>query len=205
MNNTVKKILSIFMTVAMVAALGCTVFAADINTNGGNGTTPVKLSSTDDGTLDGSPAATALSVTIPTSLPVAVDTNGNTTTATTAKITNNSYGAVRVKSATISGSNDWKLTTFGDKNTLASEKVDSNKIGFAMTIGEGDQVKTSGTDNEQVLISSPVTGCYMSGSGDTNNNSVAINYKAIVTPVSKAVTDSEVASIVFVVEFDTVD
>ena len=202
-NNTMKKVISIVLAVCALAAMTIPSFAADITTNGGNGTTPVNLYSTDDGTHDGEPAATALSVTIPTALPVAVGTDGETTTADNAKITNNSYGAVRVKSATISGANGWTLTAFGDKSTLANEKVDSNKIGFAMSIGGGNQVKTTASGNMQALISNPVTGCYMSGAGDTAKNSVSVLYDAIVTPVSSAVTNKTVANIVFVVEFDT--
>ena len=202
-NNTIKKVISIILAVCSVAAMAVPAFAADITANGGNGTTPVNLYSTDDGTIDGNPAATALSVTIPTALPVAVGIDGETTTADNAKITNNSYGAVRVKSATISGANGWTLTAFGNKNILAGEKVDSNKIGFAMTVGEGAQVKTDASGNTQALISTPVTGCYMSGAGDTTRNSVSVLYDAIVTPVSSAVTNKTVANIVFVVEFDT--
>ena len=202
-NNTMKKVISIILAVCALAVMAIPAFAADITTNGGNGTTPVNLYSTDDGTIGGDPAPTALSVTIPTALPVAVGSDGETTTADNAKITNNSYGAVRVKTATISGANGWTLTAFGNKNTLASEKVDSNKIGFAMKLGAGAQVKTTANSNTQALISAPVTGCYMSGVGDTTKNSVAVAYDAIVTPVSSAVTNKTVANIVFVVEFDT--
>lgn len=202
-NNNMKKVISIILAVCALAVMAIPAFAADITTNGGNGTTPVNLYSTDDGTIGGDPAPTALSVTIPTALPVAVGSDGETTTADNAKITNNSYGAVRVKTATISGANGWTLTAFGNKNTLASEKVDSNKIGFAMKLGTGAQVKTTANGNTQALISAPVTGCYMSGVGDTTKNSVAVAYDAIVTPVSSAVTNKTVANIVFVVEFDT--
>ena len=203
-NNTIKKIMSIILSVCILAVMAIPAFAGDITTNGGSGTTPVNLSSTEDGRPGGDPAPTALSVTIPTALPVAVGIDGKTTTADNARITNNSYGAVRVKFATISGTNGWILTAFGDKNTLASEKVDSNKIGFAMTLGNGTQVNTTGTENTQALISAPTTGCYMSGVGDTTKNSVSVIYNAIVTPVSSAVTNETVANIVFVVEFDTI-
>ena len=202
-NNKFTKVISIVLAVCAIAVMAVPSFAADITTNGGNGTTPVNLYSTDDGTLGGDPAPTALSVTIPTALPVAVGIDGETTTADNAKITNNSYGAVRVKTATISGANGWTLVPFGNKNTLASEKVDSNKIGFAMKLGTGAQVKTANTNNSQALISAPVTGCYMSGVGDTTKNSITVAYDAIVTPVSSAVTNKTVANIVFVVEFDT--
>lgn len=95
-------------------------------------------------------------------------------------------------------------TAFGDKSTLAREKVDSNKLGFALSIGGGSAVQTD-TSNEsaQALISAPVTGCYMSGVGDATGNSVNVAYSAIVTPLSKPVTSATVATVVFVIEWDT--
>ena len=44
----------------------------------------------------------------------------------------------------------------------------------------------------------------MTGVGDSSRNSVAIDYDAIVTPLSSAVTAATVASVVFVIEWDTV-
>lgn len=115
-----------------------------------------------------------------------------------------SYGAVRIKSVTISAAENWHLTAFGTKASLAGEKVDSNKLGFAMSIGGGNQVKTSSNASTQALISSPITGCYMTGVGDTAHNFAPISYAAIVTPLSNAVTNATVANIVIVVEWDTV-
>jgi len=206
MKKNVSKIVSLVLAVAMCFCMGVTAFAAEnntISTAGGSGTTPVNLSTTKDGTIGGDPAATALSVTVPTSLPMAMAQDGAVTTATNCKITNNSYGAVRVKSVTIAGANGWTLTAFGDKTTLASEKVDSNKLGFAMSIGGGTQVKTDKSNAaSQTLISAPATGCYMSGVGNTSANSVAVLYDAIVTPLSNAMTEATIANVVFVVEWD---
>lgn len=75
-----------------------------------------------------------------------------------------------------------------------------------MSIGGGNTVKTGDSDaNKQMLISSPITGCYMTGVGDTRGNSVTVDYDAIVTPLSNAVTDATVANVVFIVEWDTID
>jgi hypothetical protein len=132
--------------------------------------------------------------------------DGTVTTADNCEITNNSYGAVRVKTVTINAEDGWALTAYGDKSTLAGEKVDSNKLGFALSIGGGAQAATDASDAEtQELISSPIVGCYMSGAGDSSKNSVAIDYAGIVTPLSVAITDTAVASVVFVVEWDTAD
>jgi hypothetical protein len=183
--------------------MSVTAFAADIENNGGSGSTPVNLSSTDDGTIGGDPAATAMSVTVPTALPMTMSQTGDVTTADNCQIVNNSYGAVRVKSVTITAASGWFLTAFGDKSTLANEKVNSNKLGFAMSVGEGTQVKTSsGNAATQTLITAPVTGCYMSGAGNTSGNTVSVSYSAIVTPLSSPVTDATVATVVFIVEWD---
>jgi len=203
MKKNISKILSIVLALSLCLCMGVTAFAAEIDTDGGAGTTPVSLSSTKDGTIGGDPAATAMSVTVPTALPMAMAQDGSVTTADNCKIVNNSYGAVRVKSVTISGANGWTLTAFGDKSTLASAKVDSDKLGFALTLGGGAQVKTDNSNTaSQALISAPVTGCYMTGVGDQTGNSSSVIYDAIVTPLSNAVTNATIANVVFIVEWD---
>ena len=188
----------------MCLALGVTAFAADIDADGGSGTTPVYLSSTVDGTPGGTPAATAMSVTLPTSFPMAMAQNGDVTCADSCRIVNHSYGAVRVRSVSISADNGWKITAYGGKDTLAREKVDSNKFGFALRLGGGPLCSTDGTsETGAALISAPQAGCYMFGSGDTTGNSLAVYYDAIVTPLSHAVVDANIADVVFVVEWDT--
>ena len=204
MKKHVSKITALVLALCLCLSLGISASAADVSSSGSAGTTPVYLSSTDDGTLGGNPSPTAMSVTVPTALPMAVSQTGDVTTATDCKIINNSYGAVRVKSVTVATANGWNLTAFGDKSTLASEKVDSNKLGFALTIGGGTQVATTSADAaRQVLISAPVTGCYLSGVGDTAKNTVGIDYAAIVTPLSAPVTNANIADVLFVMEWDT--
>ncbi len=201
-----KKILSIVLALCLCMSLGISAFAAEIDESGGSGTTPVNLTTTNGG-LDGDGddiASTKLNVTVPTALPMAMSEDGDVVTATDCKIINNSYGAVRVKTVTISASSGWHLTSFGAKASLAGEKVDSNKLGFAMKLGGGQQVKTSGNNAEQQLISAPITGCYMTGVGDTANNSVSIEYDAIVTPLSNTMDNATIANVVFVVEWDMV-
>ena len=110
----------------------------------------------------------------------------------------------RVASVSISAAEGWNLTAFGDKASLAGEKVDSNKLGFAMSIGGGAPVATSTGEATQSLITAPIEGCYMTGVGDSSRNSVAIDYDAIVTPLSGAVEGANVANVVFVIEWDDV-
>ncbi len=199
-----KKFITLALAICMALSASVFASAAEVNSDGGSGSTPVYLSSTADGTMGGDPAATAMSVTVPTALPMAMSQTGDVTTADNCRIVNNSYGAVRVKSVTITAENGWKLTAFGDKATLASEKVDSNKLGFALSIGGGKQVVTDNSNaSTQALISAPAAGCYMSGVGNTSGNTVAVDYDAIVTPLSNAVTNANIANVVFVIEWDT--
>ena len=199
-----KKFLSLALSLCMVFAMSVCASAAEISSDGGSGSTPVYLSSTEDGTMTGEPSATAMSVTVPTALPMTMSQTGDVTTADNCQIINNSYGAVRVKSVTISAENGWRLTAFGDKSSLASEKVDSDQLGFAICIGNGEWAMTdSSNESAQALISAPIAGCYMSGVGNSSGNAVSVDYRAIVTPLSSAVTNANIANVVFVIEWDT--
>ncbi|MBQ9718833.1 MAG: hypothetical protein IJV76_12645 [Clostridia bacterium] len=199
-----KKFITLALALCMALSASVCAYAAESDTDGGSGSTPVYLSSTDDGTMNGEPSATAMSVTVPTALPMAMSQTGDVTTADNCQIVNHSYGAVRVKSVTISAENGWRLTAFGDKSTLASEKVDSDQLGFALRIGGGEWAVTDSSDESaQALISAPIAGCYMSGAGNAANNSVSVDYSAIVTPLSTPVTNANIANVVFVIEWDT--
>ena len=101
MKNT-KKIVSLILAICMIASLAISASAANtVDASGGTGTSSVTLSSTADGSLDGDPSATKMSVVVPTVLPIAVGTDGSVATASDAKIINNSYGAVKVNSVSI--------------------------------------------------------------------------------------------------------
>ena len=205
MKNT-KKILSLILAVCMIASLAISASAANtVGESGGTGTSSVTLSSTADGSIGGDPAATKMAVTVPTVLPIAVGTDGTVSTATDAKIVNNSFGAVKVNSVSIEAAQGWNLTAFGDKATLAKEKVDSNKFGFQIALGNGEKKLTDGKNaSKQTLLDAAVDGCYMSGVGDQTANSVDVSYDAIVTPVSEAVTNTAIASVLFIIAWDAV-
>ena len=88
MKNT-KKIVSLILAICMLASLALSASAANtVDASGGTGTSSVTLSSTADGSIGGDPAATKMSVTVPTVLPIAVGTDGTVSTATDAKIVN---------------------------------------------------------------------------------------------------------------------
>ena len=210
MKNT-KKIVSLILAICMIASLAISASASElpsgnmVGESGGTGTSSVTLSSTADGSLDGDPAATKMSVSVPTVLPVAVGTDGTVSTASDAKIVNNSFGAVKVDSVSIEAAQGWSLAAFGDKASLAHEKVNSNKFGFQLAIGGGAAAATDNKDSsKQTLLDTAIEGCYMSGVGDTSANSVGIAYDAIVTPVSEAVTNTAIASVLFIIAWDAV-
>ena len=201
-----KKTISLILAICMIASLAISASAANtVDASGGTGTSSVTLSSTADGSIGGDPAATKMSVTVPTVLPIAVGTDGTVSTATDAKIVNNSFGAVKVNSVSIEAAQNWHLTAFGDKATLAHEKVNSNKFGFQLSVGDGVAAATDNKDaSKQALLTDAIEGCYMSGVGDTSANSVGIAYDAIVTPVSEAVTNTAIASVLFIIAWDAV-
>ena len=204
MKKHTSKLIALVLALCLCLSLSVSAFAAEIDSSGGSGSTPVNLSSTSDGTEGGDPSATAMRVTVPTALPMAMSQDGDVTTANNCQIVNHSYGAVRVKSVSITAASGWKLTAFGNKSILAGEKVDSNKLGFAISIGGGQQKATDASNaNTQTLIDAPIAGCYMTGAGDSTGNTVKIDYAAIVTPLSSAVTGATVANVVFIVEWDT--
>ena len=200
-NKNLKRFLSLAMSLCLAFAMMTVASASNEATaSGGSATSQVTLSSTADGSLDGDPAATAMSVTVPTVLPIAVGTDGSVTTATDAKITNNSYGAVKVSGVSIQAAQGWHLTDF--ETNMANEKVDSNQVGFALTIGGGEQLATDSTEAPQALLAEAIEGYYMTDAGDSAGSSVAVAYDAIVSPVSEAVTNTAIASVVFTVEWD---
>ena len=201
-----KKIASLVLAICMIASLAIGASAANtVDASGGTGTSSVTLSTTADGSIGGDPAATKMSITVPTVLPIAVGTDGTVATATDAKIVNNSFGAVKVNSVSIEAAQGWSLAAFGSKDTLAHEKVNSNKFGFQLAIGGGAAKATDDKNaSKQTLIDTAIDGCFMSGNGDASANSVAISYDAIVTPVSEAVTNTAIASVLFIIAWDAV-
>ena len=160
--KNMKKLVSLLLAVCLMASLAIGASAAEpttVDVSGGTGTSSVSLSSTSDGTLDGDPAATKMNVAIPTILPIAVGTDGTVTTATDIRITNNSFGAVKVDNVKVEAGTGWKLTAFGSKDSLAKVKVDSNMIGFKLALGGGtEQLTNAENAASQTLIDGAIEG-----------------------------------------------
>ena len=126
------------------------------------------------------------SVTVPVTLPLVVDESGEVHTGT-AEIINSSTGDVIVSSVSISTKNGWQLVPFD--TDMAHEKVDAKLLGFQ--INDAQTRKTG--DAEMFNLTAPWT--------IAENGRLPISYDAVVSAVSKAITEQEVLSIVFVLEW----
>ena len=126
------------------------------------------------------------SVTVPVTLPLVVDESGEVHTGS-AEIINASTGTVVVSSVSISTKNGWQLIPY--TTDMAHEKVDAQLLGFQI-----NDAQTSKTGNAETFnLTAPWT--------IAENGRLPISYDAVVSAVSKAVTEQEVLSIVFVLEW----
>ena len=126
------------------------------------------------------------SVTVPVTLPLVVDENGEVHTGT-AEIINASTGTVVVSSVSISTKNGWQLVPY--TTDMAHAKVDAKQLGFK--INDAQTNKTG--DTEIFSLTSPWE--------IAENSRLPLSYDAVVSAVSKAITEQEVLSIVFVLEW----
>ena len=126
------------------------------------------------------------SVTVPVTLPLVVDESGEVHTGS-AEIINASTGDVIVSSVSISTKNGWQLVPY--TTDMAHEKVDAKLLGFK--INDAQTNKTG--DTEIFSLTSPWE--------IAENSRLPLSYDAVVSAVSKAVTEQEVLSIVFVLEW----
>ena len=126
------------------------------------------------------------SVTVPVVLPLTVDENGEVHVGT-AEIINGSTGEVVVSSVSISTRNGWQIVPY--TTDMAHEKVDAQLLGFK--INDAQTVKNGNV--ETFALSAPWE--------IAENGRLPISYDAVVSAVSKAVTEQEVLSIVFVLEW----
>ena len=126
------------------------------------------------------------SVTVPVVLPLTVDENGEVHVGT-AGIINGSTGEVVVSSVSISTKNGWQIVPY--TTDMAHAKVDAKQLGFKI-----NDAQTSKTGNaETFALAAPWE--------IAENGRLPISYDAVVSAVSKAVTEQEVLSIVFVLEW----
>ena len=126
------------------------------------------------------------SVTVPVTLPLIVDEGGEVHVGA-AEIINASTGDVIVSSVSISTKNGWQLVPY--TTDMAHAKVDAKQLGFKIN----DSVTTKTGDAETFSLTSPWT--------IAENGRLPISYDAVVSAVSQPVTEQDVLSVVFVLEW----
>ena len=126
------------------------------------------------------------SVTVPVTLPLIVDEGGEVHVGA-AEIINASTGDVIVSSVSISTKNGWQLVPH--TTDMAHAKVDAKQLGFKIN----DSVTTKTGDAETFSMTSPWT--------IAENGKLPLSYDAVVSAVSQPVTEQDVLSVVFVLEW----
>ena len=126
------------------------------------------------------------SVTVPVTLPLVVDESGEVHTGS-AEIINASTGTVVVSSVSISTKNGWQLVPY--TTDMAHAKVDAKQLGFKINDAQTSKIG----DTEIFSLTSPWE--------IAENSRLPLSYDAVVSAVSKAITEQEVLSIVFVLEW----
>ena len=129
---------------------------------------------------------TRFSVTVPTSLQIAMGPDGNVTTADVGAIVNRSTGDVKVSSLQVKTVNGWTLVPYG--TDMAHQKVDAKIIGFSIA---GTQTQKTGT-TESLTLDSRWT--------IPQDGSLALPYDAVVSACSQPVQE-QVMTLVFVLEW----
>ena len=129
---------------------------------------------------------TRFSVTVPTSLQIAMSPDGDVTTADVGAIVNRSTGAVKVSSLQVETVNGWTLVPYG--TDMAHQKVDAKVIGFSIA---GTQTQKTGT-TESLTLDSRWT--------IPQDGSLALPYDAVVSACSQPVRE-QVITLVFVLEW----
>ena len=129
---------------------------------------------------------TRFSVTVPTSLQIAMSPDGNITTADVGAIVNRSTRAVKVSSLQVKTVNGWTLVPYG--TDMAHQKVDAKIIGFSIA---GTRTQKTGT-TESLTLDSRWT--------IPQDGSLALPYDAVVSACSQPVQE-QVMTLVFVLEW----
>ena len=116
----IKRIASLGLTAIMLLGSAVSVQAADISSSGGNGSSKV--------TVD--VASRTFRVTVPSVLPIWVDSDNNVTVANNAKIRNLSEGPVDVTNVSVEADNGWSLVPFN--TDFKKVPVDTKQYGMTM-------------------------------------------------------------------------
>lgn len=133
--------------------------------------------------------AATFSVTVPTTLPISVDADGNVTTATDATIINNSSAPVAVTKVELASLSDWTLAAYS--RDILNLPVDAKQFGLQMNIGD-KTVATSKSGTSDVLSDSL-------NARIVKGQNCAVTYNALFPAQTAAVSDTQIANVVFTV------
>lgn len=133
--------------------------------------------------------AATFSVVVPTTLPISVDADGNVTTATDATIINNSSAPVAVTKVELASLSDWTLAAYS--RDILNLPVDAKQFGLQMNIGD-KTVTTSNSGTSDILSDSL-------NAQITKGQNCAVNYNALFPARTAAVSDTQIANVVFTV------
>lgn len=127
---------------------------------------------------------TRFSVTVPATLSLVMDKDGNVYTPTNAAITNNSTAAVKVTDISLTAKNGWTVVPYS--TNMANEKVDSYKIGLKLR------------DSQSALGGNmPVTGNWTV----PKNGSLPLTYSAVVSATTQPIINQNVLDVTFVIDW----
>ena len=133
--------------------------------------------------------AATFSVTVPSTLPIAVDANGNVTTATDATIINNSGAPVAVTKVELNSQSNWTLAAYS--RDILNLPVDTRQFGLQMNIGD-KTVATSNSGTSDILSDSL-------NAQIAKGQICAVTYNALFPAQTTAVSDTQIANVVFTV------
>ena len=133
--------------------------------------------------------AATFSVTVPTTLPISVDANGNVTTATDAAINNNSGAPAAVTKVELASLSDWTLAAYS--RDILNLPVDTRQFGLQMNIGD-KTIATSNRGTSDVLSDSL-------NARIAKGQNCAVTYNALFPAQTTAVSGTRIANVVFTV------
>ena len=133
--------------------------------------------------------AATFSVTVPTTLPISIDADGNVTTATDAAIINNSGAPVAVTKVELASLSDWTLAAYS--RDILNLPVDTRQFGLQMNIGN-KTIATSNSGTSDILSDSL-------NAQIAKGQNCAVTYDALFPAQTAAVSDTKIANVVFTV------
>lgn len=127
---------------------------------------------------------TVFSVTVPASMDITMDKDGNVYSADNVKIYNNSTDAVKVNSISLVPENDWTVVSYS--TNMANEKVNCKKIGFKICEA------TTTSDTEMTM-----NGDWSIESGE----SMDLDYDAKISATTESITGEKIMDVIFVIDW----